>query len=464
MTGVLDLVKDPSQWEFLTRSTTIEIVNNSIDVPRYSQIPASRETLLRVFHYSKPLMKSINFGFAVILLLQLANVVNAEPFQVERTQVLELAQLNQSPSVYDVNGDAIGDELNQEGVRAIFFEGVPWKENPTRVFAWIGMPKPTGNKVPGVVLVHGGGGTAFKQWVQIWNDHGFAAISIAVEGQTDEKRSDGQWLRHQWAGPQRAGIYDDSDEPLTDQWMYHAVADTVLANSLLRSLPNVDTDQVGLTGISWGGVIASTVIGIDDRYAFAIPVYGCGSLADAANQYGRSLGSNPIYRNVWDPMIRIANVKIPTLWLSWPGDQHFPLDKQAECYRNVDGPVMVSLIPGMNHSHIAGWNPPDSYAFAKSVVETGTPWCRNIEVRREKSFATVVYQSSRPLETATLISTSDTGVTGSRTWKETPMPITSNDNNFTVEIELPSGTTGWFVNASSGPLTVSSPYQETATK
>ena len=37
--------------------------------------------------------------------------------------------------------------------------------------------------------MHGGGGTAFKEWVERWNNHGFAAISIAVEGQTDEKDS-----------------------------------------------------------------------------------------------------------------------------------------------------------------------------------------------------------------------------------------------------------------------------------
>jgi cephalosporin-C deacetylase-like acetyl esterase len=47
-------------------------------------------------------------------------------------------------------------------------------------------------KVPGMVLVHGGGGTAFKEWVQKWNAQGFAAISIAVEGQTDVEREEGR--------------------------------------------------------------------------------------------------------------------------------------------------------------------------------------------------------------------------------------------------------------------------------
>lgn len=51
---------------------------------------------------------------------------------------------------------------------------------------------------------------------------------------------------------------------------HHATADRILANSLLRSLPEVDADRLGLMGISWG-VITSTVVGIDTRFAFAIP-------------------------------------------------------------------------------------------------------------------------------------------------------------------------------------------------
>ena len=147
-----------------------------------------------------------------------------------------------------------------------------------------------------MVLVHGGGGTAYREWVRKWNERGFAAISIAVEGQTDEPAAGGApgstWKRHEWAGPARDAIYGDTAQPIADQWMYHAVADTVLANSLIRSFPEIDAAKVGLMGISWGGVIASTAIGIDNRFAFAIPTYGCGSMADAENQWGRALHDN----------------------------------------------------------------------------------------------------------------------------------------------------------------------------
>jgi len=292
-----------------------------------------------------------------------------------RKQLLALGELTEPPKVYLAEGYP-----EDRDVKAIFYDGIEYQGQPTRVFAWLGVP-PNAKRdqsLPGIVLVHGGGGTAFKEWVELWNAQGFVAISIAVEGQldqrvegTDAKRP--PWQRHQWAGPKRTGIFDDTDKPLEEQWMYQALAQTVLANSLLRSSPQVDADNVGLMGISWGGVITSGIMGIDDRFAFAIPTYGCGHLFDSDNQWGRALGENQVYKQVYDPMNWMDRVKMPVQWLSWPKDSHFPLDSQRACYQATRQPYMVTLIPGMGHSHQAGWRPPDSYAFAKSVVETGKP-------------------------------------------------------------------------------------------
>lgn len=381
-----------------------------------------------------------------------------------RKQVRELDQLTGVPQVHSAEG--LAAESAETNVKPIFFEGLPWKAKPTRVFAWLGLPDASnrvdGAKVPGVVLVHGGGGTAFKEWVEKWNEKGFAAISIAVEGQTDLRDATGKsWQRHEWAGPARDGIYGDSDQPLTDQWMYHAVADTILANSLLRSMPEVDANKVGVMGISWGGVITSTAMGVDSRFAFAIPTYGCGGLATAQNQYGRALGQNTLYREVWDPLVRMNDVTMPVLWLSWTGDQHFPLDLQRRCYTSAPGPHMVALLPNMRHGHAPGWNPPDSYEFARSVVETGVPWCRQLGVKREDAGrARVSFASSQPIDKVTLVTTTDTGFTGRRTWNETEAEFKHNQSRVIVDVSLPDRTTAWFVNLHSGSLIASSDYQE----
>ena len=124
-------------------------------------------------------------------------------FSSERKVFEALAGLVEAPAMEEATGFDSSEDL-----KAIYFDGLDYKGKPTKVFAWLGMPENTKGKVPGVVpsvvpamvLVHGGGGTAFKEWVQKWNARGYAAISIAVEGQTDKRSEDGEsWEKHEWA-------------------------------------------------------------------------------------------------------------------------------------------------------------------------------------------------------------------------------------------------------------------------
>jgi len=55
-------------------------------------------------------------------------------------------------------------------VRAILFENEAFHGEPTEVFAYLGMPRGEGRPVPGMVCVHGGGGKAFRRWVEMWQE------------------------------------------------------------------------------------------------------------------------------------------------------------------------------------------------------------------------------------------------------------------------------------------------------
>jgi cephalosporin-C deacetylase-like acetyl esterase len=393
------------------------------------------------------------------LLLLLVATLSAAPAD-DRKVVLSLVDTcAQAPKIHEAEG------FKPDGdIRAIFYDALPWQGKPTRVFAWIGLPAKRVGKVPGMVLVHGGGGTAFKEWVRKWNAEGFAAISIAVEGQTDvnvnQPKGRPSWARHAFSGPARDGTFADTKLPLKEQWMYHALADTMLANSLLRSLPEVDAEKIGVMGVSWGGVITSTIVGLDGRFAFGIPTYGCGHLFDAENHWGRALHDNAGYKEIWDGLNYADRVKMPVLWLSWPQDAHFPLGCQAEHYRKTPGPRMVSLVSRMGHSHPAGWNPPDSYAFAKSIVETGKPWGRSPSATTKDGHAIAVFHSAKPITRAILVSTTDQGFTGTRKWVETPAMAASGGGGTTASAPLPPGTTAWYVNAYADQLTLTSDYQE----
>jgi len=89
----------------------------------------------------------------------------------------DLAKLFNPPKTHEDSEHGAGD------VKAIFYDGLSWKGQPTRVFAYYGLPKNQGTqKVPAMVLVHGGGGSAFIPWVQLWVSRGYAAISMDTCG------------------------------------------------------------------------------------------------------------------------------------------------------------------------------------------------------------------------------------------------------------------------------------------
>ncbi len=390
-----------------------------------------------------------------LVALECRGTAAAVDFGQLRSQVEALSQLTVPPAFNPAEGFAADGRI-----KPLFFESLQWRGNPTRVFAWMGVPPNnagSGAKIPGVVLVHGGGGTAFKEWVEKWNDEGFAAIAIALEGQTDERipgaPPGSQWQRHLAGGPARSAIYADSTEPLADQWMFHAVADVILANSLLRAQPEVDPTRVGVCGISWGGITTATVAGIDPRFAFGIPIYGCGALDRAPNQYGRALRDLALYREVWEPLLRLPRATLPMLWLTGPSDAHFPLEIQQASYRAAPGPRTVSVPFDMRHGHAAGWNPPDSYAFAKAVVATGGPWAREVARENRDGTASVDFEVKRPVRTATLV------FKRAADWEQLPAKLEITSVRARASAPLPSGTTKWFFNLDAEGLTLSSELQ-----
>lgn len=59
------------------------------------------------------------------------------------------------------------------------------------------------------------------------------------------------WPMGEFSDPMRVGFFRNvMNENLENQWFYHATANIIIANSLLRSFPEVDIDKIGITGFS----------------------------------------------------------------------------------------------------------------------------------------------------------------------------------------------------------------------
>jgi dienelactone hydrolase len=400
-------------------------------------------------------MKSYYFSIFILLLISIT--FGETDYPKQREEVLALGKLSKIPTKFK----ALGFN-SAPGIEAIYYEGLPYQGQPTRVFAYLGYPEiKTSQTLPAMVLVHGGGGTAFIEWVKEWTKRGYIAISIATEGQLDVKEKGAKWWKqHDWAGPKRHGIFGDHEKPLKDQWMYHAVADVVLANNLLRADSKVNPHQIGLMGISWGGIITSTVMGIDTRFSHVIPTYGCGQLHVIDNQYGKALGKQDSYQKVWNPMLRMQRATMPALWLSWTGDTHFPLDVQSQNYVKAPGKRMISYIPNMRHGHSVAWRPEESYAFTESIVNNQHTWAEQKELVLDQQHFNMKFKCLKKVDKAILYSTSDLGHTAKRKWVEHNLDFNQVTKIVTLNGTLPENTTAWFVNLTCGKLTVSSDLQD----
>jgi len=336
-----------------------------------------------------------------------------------------------------------------EGVRGLFYEGLPYRGRPTRVFAWYGAPRRRGRgKLPAVVLAHGGGGTAFPQWVRMWNERGYAAIAMDMEGQAPTAGDPGARERHRWAGPANQ-CFGDIREPVGDQWMNHAVADVVLANSLLRSFPEVDARRIGMTGISWGAVVIEVAAGIDKRFGFAAPVYGCGFLEDADNYFAdiwskmtREDGEK--CSRLWDPARYLGRTTLPMLWVTGSNEDHFPLHILRRSYRLPRGPRVLCVRVRMWHGHEPGWEPGEIFAFADAVVNDGVPLPEVTGRGRNARRAWATYTSATPVVRAELNFTKGRGKWPVRRWETRPADLDAKAGRASAVV--PVCATAWYFN------------------
>ncbi|MEM7696957.1 MAG: prolyl oligopeptidase family serine peptidase [Verrucomicrobiota bacterium] len=334
--------------------------------------------------------------------------------------------------------------LNDEAaIISLTYEGEPIKGKKTEVFALYASPKTLGEdtasrSAPGIVLIHGGGGTAFADWVWLWAERGYAAIAMDLAGcrpPDPEFDEEGQLLarsgfqRESRTRLERGGLghgpaekFESIGGSAEDDWPYHAVANVMRANSLLRSFDEVDPERIAVTGISWGGYTTCLVASLDDRFAAAVPVYGCGFLADGDSVQRPAIDKLGSRRQQWisayDPASHLPKCQIPMLWVNGTHDVHYPLDSWARSYQLVSAPRQIRVEHRMGHSHQAGWAPIEIGIFVDSLLKGGDPLPEfDLPSIGLDGLFSVVFYNAVPLREAVLYYTSDEGLRAKRTWQ-----------------------------------------------
>ncbi len=365
----------------------------------------------------------------VVLAAIMTTAQAAEPKPLKTVVPWDIAALSKTPKTHEAKARPA------KNMRSLFHEGADYKGKPTWVFAYYAAPKgevPKGGW-PAVVCAHGGGGTAYPEWVKFWNSKGYAAIAMDLEGHLPGGKShhvEGGFptnRAHKNAGPARIDWFGDRALPDKEQWFYHAVADVIRANSLLRSFKEINPKKIGLTGISWGGVIVSTVAGVDSRFAFVIPVYGAGFIHESDNpglsQWFPPKNMTPAqfrdYRTKWDPSAHLPQARMPMLFVSSVADPVFQIDIFSKSVVAAGGASTMCIRPWMIHAHGSGWNDACEIAdFANSIVKDGPtlPKLEKPQVKPETRIVHTKYEGKKKFTEAWMYFTTAKGAFKSRKW------------------------------------------------
>lgn len=338
---------------------------------------------------------------------------------------------------------------SQEGpVHSLLYSGEKFQGRDTEVFAFYASPATLGvakkgEKFPGVVLIHGGGGTAFAEWAWLWAKRGYAALAMDLSGSRPIDplyEADGTPVKNQSAKPDtrtrlpnggpfhgQPEKFDSIGGDVSDDWPYHAAASVIRAHSLLRSFPEVIADRTAVTGISWGGYTTCLVASLDDRFRAAVPVYGCGFLYEGESVQKPMIDKLGERRQQWideyDPSRHLPRCRVPILFVNGTNDVHYVLDSYQKSFDVVPGPKQMRIEVKMAHGHPPGWAPQEIGLFIDSYCRGGDPLPAPGEPRVDGEVVKLNYTSKVPVKSAALHYTTDGGLRSAREWKSVPAEV-----------------------------------------
>ena len=383
-----------------------------------------------------------------------------------------------------------------QSIQSLTYAGEKYLGQDTEVFAFyaspitLGMAK-KGEKFPGVVLIHGGGGTAFAEWVQLWAKRGYAAIAMDLNGsRPPELEFDAQGMvvgnghkgtrtRLPKGGPPHGQPekFESIGGDTSDDWPFHAVSSVMRAHTLLRSFPEVDSENTAVTGISWGGYTTCLVASLDDRFNAAVPVYGCGFLHEGESVQKPSIDKLGERAAHWvkeyDPGSLLPRCHVPIFFVNGTNDIHYVLDSYMKSYNVVPGEKHMRIQVKMPHGHPPGWAPQEIGLFIDSKCKKGTPVVGSKNglitaqplavvgkpVVKDDAVEVSCSIANGHIKKAELNYTTDSGLRSKREWKTVPANITSNSFNGGVSFSQsytitapkpPADANTWFISVTDG--------------
>ena len=238
-------------------------------------------------------------------------------------------------------------------------------------FAFLAKPKAQKEKYPAVVLVHGGGGTAYYEWAEAWAARGYVALALDLEGHVPNKEgriasAENLYRASPYSAPHNTNLAD-GDLPEDETWLHYACRSVIIANSFLHHLEGVDIYSIGVCGVSWGGYITSIVSGYDDRFAFAIPIYCTKPMKESGTPFAGYLDAAKGAFDKFDNFEALSLVQTPVNVIMSDSDiwgDAVAFTSMVSVMKNA----RLTVKHRLGHAHYDAMNLLEPYTYADNVI------------------------------------------------------------------------------------------------
>lgn len=271
-----------------------------------------------------------------------------------------------------------GYDYSEYDIKAFMMDSIAYPEknlDKTTVFGYLGIPeKAKRNELcPAVIIIHGGSADGpYYQMVEEWVKRGYVAVTYSTSGYI----LDSSWpntiesglkrFRNPTGGPENLWFHNEGIKDYHNSFFYHASANAILLNTYLRSLSYVDSNKIGITGASWGGFLTCLSLGYDNRFAFAIPVYGALGIEEGHGEINLQAQNYPHmskYYNI-DPLV---NETTPILMINNNYDHYFSLEGTRKLANMTKSTTCLykDSFPHDNYDYMMTL---EMYEFAEGVI------------------------------------------------------------------------------------------------
>jgi dienelactone hydrolase len=296
-------------------------------------------------------MRTVLIILIVSIVTGIPNRVSAASWQQDKNDPFTPYLTGKAPVIEE----DLGTETTAEGIRIrkLVFRSrmiaTNEGEKPSLVYAAIAFPAGSG-PFPGMVRLHGGGGSADIPAAISSAKAGYASLVLDIPGiaggKTKNEKTTGPWNDFP-----KIGAKPDA----THSALFDAVLASIQSVYLLRAEPGVDPHKICVAGASWGGYTATMVAAILDKDLVATwSVFGSGNFVLGAYEKDHVLKLPDGERQTWqkwlDPGTRAHNITKPYFISTASNDRHWSWMAVQATLADMKGPVNQFYSPNDNHA------------------------------------------------------------------------------------------------------------------